>query len=228
MRSVQWQRTLPRYGSPRILTTLAWVLASLLTALLAHACIGIVGDLGAGGEAYGEHEHAAVAPVACGALGVVIALVFRSAACRIGRARAIDPALLLAGRFGTMHPTGPSLAVAAGGASVLFAMEAVEGYAADGQFTSIVDALGGNAYVGFAIVVAVAFAITLLGLRSARTLLASAVATVDALHAWVVAKTPVLVHGATVLARAHYPRRSATNALRARCRGLRAPPLALA
>jgi hypothetical protein len=93
---------LSRDRSSLFLVLLTWLLASL--AALSHGCIDLVGTLGAGGEAYDDHAHGTVAPIGLAALALIVALVWRSATLRIGRAESVDPALLLARRFGALSP----------------------------------------------------------------------------------------------------------------------------
>jgi hypothetical protein len=47
-------------------TALTWLLASLATAEVAHVLIDAVGTIGAGGDAYEDHAHATVTPIALG------------------------------------------------------------------------------------------------------------------------------------------------------------------
>lgn len=220
-------RTRPplRRRSLGIVASLAWLLASLAAAASAHALIGIAGDAGAGGDAYDEHAHAAVAPVALVALGLLTAALLRSAVHRISRAQAVDPALLLARRFGSLHPLVPSFMVAAGALATLLGMEFTEQLTALGHIEGVADALGGNTFVGLALVGCVSAALTALGLRSARALLESAAATAGALYAWILRRPTAAVRDdAAQMRRARgYPSAAATVAF-AHSRGLRAPP----
>jgi hypothetical protein len=206
---------------------LAWLLVSLATAALAHVLIEAIGTLGASGDAYAEHAHGAVAPVAIGALGLVGAFLLRSAVGSLGRSLAIDPVVLLARRFGAMPPLVPIITVAVGGFATLVAMEFTEQLSELGRIEGIADALGGNALVGLAIVVGVAVVVTLVGLRCAGTLLEATVATVGALYAWIVAKALALIDGPAVPRRRRAPCHGATATQIARTRGLRAPPPAI-
>ena len=61
----------PRPRGASVLALPAWLLASFATAALAHGLIGLTG----GGDAYAEHAHGAVAPVALAALSLVSALL---------------------------------------------------------------------------------------------------------------------------------------------------------
>jgi hypothetical protein len=190
--------------------------------------IDLVGNAGAGGDAYGDHAHGTVGPVGLSAVALVGLLLFRSAALQMGRSHAVDPAVFLARRFGTMSPLVPLIAVAVGGFATLVAMEFTEQLSELGRIEGVVDALGGNAAVGLAIVAGVATTITLVGLRSAGAVLRATVATVGALCAWIVVKAPSLVDDAAILRGVQrLRRRAATSTFIARSRGLRAPPLAI-
>jgi hypothetical protein len=213
-----------RNGSSQMLVALTWLLASLATAEMAHVLIDVVGTLGAGGDAYDDHAHATVAPIGLAAVALSATLVWRSAAVRIGRAQAIDPAMLLARRFGTMPPLGPVLSVAMGGFGTLLAMEFTEQLSAFGRIEGIAHALGGNAVVGLTIIAGVATALTFAGLRSAAALLDVSVSTVIALYAWIVVRDRICTN--TVLSRrtiGNCRRRVATARL-VQSHGLRAPP----
>jgi hypothetical protein len=218
------KRTLLRDGSPRLLVTLTWLLASLATAASAHVLIGLVGTLGAGSDAYDDHAHATVAPIGLAAVALIATLVWRSAALRICRSQALDPALLLARRFGRMSPLAPVLAVAAGGLGTLLAMEFSEQLSAFGRIEGIADALGGNAVAGLAIVAGVAAALTFAGLRSATALLQVSVSTVSALYAWIVVRARITIDTALSHRAIGQRRRRTANAHLARSHGLRAPP----
>jgi hypothetical protein len=221
------QRKPRRRRSLTGLTALTLLLASLATAALAHVAIDLLGTIGAGGDAYDEHAHGAVAPVALGAVCLIAALLLRSALRSLSRAQAVDPALILARRFGTMPLPLPVTSVSLGGLAVLVAMEFTEQISAFGHIEGVADALGGNACVGFAIVCCVAFAITLLGLRCARGLVATALRAICGLAAWVVdAGHPSTDRCATVR-RTRERRCDSVKTRRAQCLGLRAPPLAL-
>jgi hypothetical protein len=218
------RRKLPRDGSSQLLVALTWLLASLATAALAHVLIDVLGTLGAGGDAYDDHAHATVAPIGLAAVALIATLVWRSAALSIGRSQAIDPALLLARRFGAMSPRVPALAVALGGFGTLLTMEFTEQLSALGHIQGIADALGGNAVVGLAIIVSVAAALTFAGLRSAAALLHVSVSTVRALYAWIVERDRLFRQPAISRRAIGHRRRSIANTHLAQSHGLRAPP----
>jgi len=219
------ERKLPRDGSSQPLMSLTWLLASLATAALAHVLIDVFGTLGAGGDAYDDHAHATVAPIGLAAVALIATLVWRSAALRIGRSQAIDPAMLLARRFGTMSPLVPVLTVAMGGFGTLLTMEFTEQLSALGHIEGIADALGGNAGVGLAVILCVAAAVTFAGLRSAAALLHVSVSTVRALCAWIVVRARICVDTALSRRAIGNRRRNVTNSRLAQSHGLRAPPI---
>jgi hypothetical protein len=200
------KRQLSRNGGSQIIVALTWLLASLATAALAHVLIDIVGTFGGGGDAYDDHAHATVAPIGLAAVALIATLVWHSAARRIGRSQAIDPAMLLARRFGTMPLLVPVFTVAAGG------------------FEGVADALGGNAVVGLAIIVCVAAALTFGGLRSAAALLDISVSTVSALYAWIVVRDRIVIDTALSRRTIGNHRRIVANARLSQAHGLRAPP----
>ncbi len=210
-------------GSP-LLVTLTWLLASLGTAALAHVLIDVLGTLGAGGDAYDDHAHATVAPIGLAAVALIVIFVWRSTALSIGRSRAIDPALLLARRFGTMPPLVPILTVATGGFGTLLAMEFTEQLSAFGRIEGIADALGGNAPVGLAIIACAAATLTFTGLRSAAGLLHVSVSTVSALCALIAVRARSLINAAISRRPLGHRRRTNADAHLAQSHGLRAPP----
>ncbi len=218
------KRKLPREGRSQLLVASTWLLASLATAAAAHVLIDVLGTLGAGGDAYGDHAHATVAPIGLAAVALITMLVWRSTALRIGRSQAIDPAMLLARRFGAMSPLVPVLTVTVGGFGTLLAMELTEQLSALGHIEGIADALGGNAVVGFAIIVCVSAVVTFAGLHSAAAFLHVSVSTVRALYAWIVVRDRILTDSAISHRAIGYPRRSGANARLAQAHGLRAPP----
>jgi hypothetical protein len=207
-----------------IVAALAWLLASLTAAAIAHALIGVAGAAGSGGDAYDEHAHAAVAPVTLAALGLLTGVLLRSAVHRVSRSQVVDPALLLARRFGAMHPLVPSLLVATGAFGALLGMEFTEQFAAFGRVEGVADALGGNAFAGLAIVGCVSAVITMTGLRSARALLTSAAATASALCAWILRRSTAVFGRSATVRRARGRRNRAASVAFAHSRGLRAPP----
>jgi hypothetical protein len=218
------KRQLSRNGGSQIIVALTWLLASLATAALAHVLIDIVGTFGGGGDAYDDHAHATVAPIGLAAVALIATLVWHSAARRIGRSQAIDPAMLLARRFGTMPLLVPVFTVAAGGFGALLAMEFTEQLSAFGRIEGVADALGGNAVVGLAIIVCVAAALTFGGLRSAAALLDISVSTVSALYAWIVVRDRIVIDTALSRRTIGNHRRIVANARLSQAHGLRAPP----
>ncbi len=211
-------------GSSQLLVTLTWLLASLATAALSHVVIDILGTLGAGGDAYDEHAHASVAPIGLAAVALVAALVWRSAALSLGRSQAIDPAMLVARRFGTMPLLLPILTVAVGGFATLVAMEFTEQLSAFGHIEGIADALGGNAPVGLAIVICAAATLTFAGLRSAAALLRVSVSTVSALYALIAVRARIVASAEISRRPIGHRRRSGANPYLTQSHGLRAPP----
>lgn len=205
------------------LTLLVWLLASLATAALSHALIGFLGDAFSGPEAYDEHGHATVGPVALAALSLVAGVLLRSALRALARPHEPDPILLLARRYGNKQPLLPGVAVAGGGLTTLLAMEFTEQVSELGHVTGVGDALGGNVIVGLGIVTLVAVGVTLVGLRAARALVETSATAVGAFIAWIIAKTP-LIHVAVIVRRTTIRRSSVVAALLIWCTGLRAPP----
>lgn len=216
--------TVPRSLRAPVLPFLAWLLASFATAAFAHGLIGLSGAVDPGGRAYDAHAHAALAPVALAALSLVTIALLGSALRALSRSERIDPVVVLARRFGRMHPVAPALAVALGGFATLLGMEFTEQLSAFGAIRGVRDALGGNALIGCVIVVLVATLVTIIGLRSARALLATVTATLGALVAWIVATTPAPIDRAGIARRIQHRRHASTSAFLARCSGLRAPP----
>jgi hypothetical protein len=208
------------------LTALTLLLASLATAALAHVAIDLLGTLGAGGDAYDDHAHATVAPVALGAVASIGTLLLRSALRSLSCAETIDPALVLARRFGTMSLPLPAASVTLGGLVTLIGMEFTEQLSAFGHIEGVADALGGNAFVGLAIVCCIALAVTLLGLRCARAFIATAVRAICVLAAWIVEAGDPLTDRCATIRRARERRCTSPSALRSQRLGLRAPPLA--
>jgi hypothetical protein len=217
------KRKLQRDCSSRRILLSTWLLASLATAASAHASIAVFGTLG-GGDAYTFHAHRTVGPIVLAAVALIATLIWRSAVMSIGRSEAIDPAMLLARRFGTMSPLVPIANVAIGGLGTLIAMEFTEQLSAFGHIESFADALGGNAAIGLAIIVCVAAALTFAGLRSATAFLHVSVSTVSALYAWIVVRAR-FSNDATIRRRAlGRCRRSFSNTQYTESHGLRAPP----
>ena len=206
----------------RALPYLACLIASCISAALAHASIGVAGDLGAGGDAYAEHEHGALGPVALTALlligGVLLSSTFRALSRRAGS----DPLLLLARRFASRSPIVPCIAVTLGCLLLLIGMEFSEQVSATGHLEGVSDALGGNVATGTFILASVSCAVTWLGLRSARAIVGSAIAIATFLSAWILIErgpTPDLaLFRRPARRRISLPERLAGGA------GLRAPP----
>ena len=153
----------PRDCNSRLLLCSTWLLASLATAASAHVFIGAFGTFGVGGDAYHVHAHRTVVPIGLAAVAVVVTLIWRSAALSIGRSQAIDPALLLARRFGAIGPLVPIANVAMGAFGTLMAMEFTEQLSALGHIEGVAAALGGNAVTGLAVIACVAATLTFAG-----------------------------------------------------------------
>jgi len=201
---------------------LSWLLASFLTAACSHALIALAGTV-FGMRSYGEHAHAAVAPVVLVALIVAISLLLRAALRTLDRSQSADDVALLGKRCGEMRPFVPSALVVAGSSITLLAMEFSEELSAFGHVEGVGDALGGNPAAGFAIIVAVAIVVTVVGLGSARVLLSTAAAAARALIVWIDATTnsPACEF---IVTRAQRRRITWLQAFVARCFGMRAPP----
>ncbi len=218
------ERKLPHAGSAQVLIFLTWLLASLATAALAHALIAVVGALlDAGHNAYADHAHATVVPIGLAAVALMATVLWRSAALRISRSQAIDPATLLARRFGAMSPLLPIVTVTMGGLGTLLAMEFTEQLSTLGHIEGIADSLGGNAVVGLAIVASLAAALTCAGLRSAAALLHVSASAAGVLSAWIVVKARIRVDTAISHRAVRHLRRTIANTV-AHSHGLRAPP----
>jgi hypothetical protein len=217
------QRNPPRAGSSRVLISLTWLLASLATAALAHVLIAAVGALDAGHDAYADHAHATVVPIGLAAVALMATVLWRSAALRMSRTQAIDPAMLLARRFGTMSALGPIFTVTLGGLGTLLMMEFAEQLSTLGHIEGIADSLGGNVAVGLAIVVSLAAALTCAGLRSAAALLRVSASAAGVLAAWIVVKPRIRVDTVISHRAIRHLRRTIAHAA-GQSHGLRAPP----
>lgn len=145
-----------------------WILASLVSAALAHVLIGWTGALAGGdADAYDTRAHAALIPVVFASAALLAASTAWIVAVSAARHRAVDPVALLAARFGRLRPAVAVAAVAAGTAAALLGMEFSEQLAATGRIEGVVDALGGAPLPGAGLLLATAAAIALLGLRTA-------------------------------------------------------------
>ena len=207
------------------LKLLGWGLASLTTALLSHSALDWLGDaLGSegGADAYSEHAHGAVAPVAVVALALTLALLFRFAVCALAERERTDPIVMLARCFGVASLRRSFIFAACGGLATLVAMEFFEQVQAFGRPESVAAALGGNVILGLGVVALVAAIVTFVGLRFAAWLLAVVVATGSIVAAFLRAADSALRPVLTTVRR--HVRRATAPASLARCRGLRAPP----
>lgn len=204
---------------------LAWLIASSAAAALAHGLIGLSQGGGAGGDTYALRAHPAAGPVALAALILLCTALLSAALQPRTRSHEGDPVSAFARRLGSMNPLLPCVAVALGALTLLLGMEFCEQLAATGQIEGLADALGGNGTAGLGIVATVAVAVTLGGLRSARALVAAAVAAADALIAWVfVLSMPLAAVPASSVRRIRHRRHASTAAFLAHGSGLRAPP----
>lgn len=202
---------------------LCWAVASSATALLAHGLIAIAANVFSA-HAYREHPHIAVAPVALIAVTIATSLLLSVALRTIARQHASDPVVLLARTFARMRPTIPVVSVASGGLGALVAMEFFEQFCAFGHVTGFDDALGGNAPLGVAIVIAVAVAIAFIGLRFAHLFIDRVVTIVGELMARLRADgVDQPFPGATARRNAHACS-NASCVFFTRSFGLRAPP----
>jgi len=209
------------------LVVLSWLLASFATAALAHVMIGWLGNCAGGADAYDEHAHGTVAPIALAAAILLTFGLLVAAANAVARRGGVDPVDLLARRLSEMYPAVPVAFVTLGGLVTLIAMEFLEQWTAFGHVEGIADALGGNVALGFAAVIFVAAALTMLGLRLAHALVAVAAKAVLAVVSWIVAIVGSAVSEAVRRAAACRPRRRSAAAsfpLLAHGFGLRAPP----
>jgi hypothetical protein len=207
---------------------LGWMLASLTTALLSHAAIDRVGDIlgsAAGADAYDEHAHTAIGPVAVMALILTLVLLLKVVACTLARRERSDPVVVLARRFGRLPLPLPIALTAGGGLAALIAMEFVEQYQAFGAIQGVGDALGGNAFLGFAVICGIAAFVTAVGLRAAAALLAVALAA-RAIVSSFLKRGDGAAADRGLHARGRRLGSSSVQAvLLARCRGMRAPPV---
>jgi hypothetical protein len=204
---------------------LAWLLASSVAATLAHGFIGLADAGEAGADTYALRAHAAVGPVAVAALILLCTALLAAALHPRARSREVDPVSAFARRLGSMNPVPPCAAVALGALMLLLGMELCEQIAATGHIEGVADALGGNVGAGLSVVGTVAILVTLGGLRSARALVAAAVAAADAFLAWVFVSTaPRATVPAASGRRLRNRRHASTAAFLAHGSGLRAPP----
>ncbi len=212
-----------------LLRGLAWLLATSVTALVAHGVIEFLDTLGApASDDYGQRAHAALGPVAAMALAFACTLAARAVSIRLGRAGRIDPVVALGRSLRTAGTCLSCLAVGAGGLCLLVAMEISEQFATVGHFEGIDDALGGNIPLGIAIVLVVATLVASLGLRFARIVLSAGVSAAEAFVAWISFAQPMLAVPAVASTRPIQHRRHASeSAFLARTSGLRAPPPAI-
>jgi hypothetical protein len=218
--------TLPsRPISVALPSSLAWALASCLGATLAHGLIGLAGGANGGDDDYALRAHATVAPVALAALTFACTALLAAILNRRGRALGREPVAEFSRRLGSLNPFPPCAAVAIGSFALLLGMEFTEQLAATGHVEGIADALDGNLALGLALVALAAALITLGGLRSARTLVAAAVAAADAVVTWVTFTTsPLALVPASSVRRVRHRRHASAPAFLAHGSGLRAPP----
>jgi hypothetical protein len=201
-----------------------WLLASFATAAFAHACIGLLGDAGIGGDAYAAHAHGAVVPVALAATSLSTVVLLRYALHALRNSTTGESIAALVRRCAEVNSFLAVVAVALGGVATLLAMEFTEQCYEFGSVRGLTEALGGNVPLGLAIVAIVAALVTIVGLRSARILATSAVAAVGALFFLFVLKRDVL-ECAAIVRRVRQQRSVFASAFIARCFGMRAPPL---
>ncbi len=204
---------------------LSWFSVSLATALVAHAAIDLLASASRG-HAHERYAHPAVVPLlfVAGVLGSASALW---SAMRRMRGAGADPLLAVAREFETAYPVLCCIAVAAGGIAWLVAMECCEQFAGLGYVEGIGDALGGNVAFGLATVASIGSLATLIGLRCAHAMVATAAATIDFALSWFVEVSRFAADRASIMRC-----RPQRNAVRASARitrsfGLRAPPASL-
>jgi len=204
---------------------LAWLVASCIAATFAHGLIGLSDGHETSGGVYALHAHAAVGPVAVAALILLCTALLAAALHPRSRSEEVDPVSAFARRLGSMNPVLPCAAVACGALMLLLGMEFCEQIAATGRIEGAADALGGNVAAGLAFVTTIAILVTLGGLRSARALVAAAVAAADAFVAWVfVSNAPLAAVPAASVRRIRHRRHASAAAFLAHASGLRAPP----
>jgi hypothetical protein len=205
------------------LVALCWFVASLATAAVGHLALEFWSRLGTV-DGFASHPHGSVIPVAVASVALTALAVVRSFARAIGRSCAEDPAMILARRFERMSPLAPALCVGAGGIAVLGVMELAEQIAANGRIVSVGEAFGENAALAVLVVAIIGALIAIVGLRSARALVASAVAAARLLAGWVLAVPNGRAFGRTVTPRARGRAGNAPSDIVPRSFGLRAPP----
>jgi hypothetical protein len=213
----------PRGSAERALPLLAWLIASCASAALAHALIGMAGQLGWGGSDYDGRDHGSVGPVAVAAVALIafgfLAVALRKASGVAG----LDPIVLLTRRLRRLDPVLPCCAVAFGCAASLLGMEFAEQLSVYGHIAGVADALGGNPVTGAFSVLLSALAVSLAGLGSASALAESALATGALLTSWFREERAVALDCSARSRRTAAGRRRHDRVL-ARSAGLRAPP----
>ena len=203
-----------------------WFSASIAIALASHAAIDLLASA-SGGHAHNEYAHVAVIPLLLVASALASTVVAWSAIRRIARVNGVDPVLTLAGRFEAANPMRSSIAAIVGGLGILIAMESAEQFVALGYVQGVGDALGGNAPFGLGVVVAIGSLATMLALRCARAVAATAEATIEFAISWF-SRAPRIDSECPAIVRFRFARKQIhACAFFTRSLGLRAPPASL-
>jgi hypothetical protein len=207
--------------------SLALLLASFLTAALAHVGIGLLGAAGLGmdDDAYSGHGHEALAPVALLTASLLIYSLLRTVANALARRHHLDPLLAFARVAGRLNTGFPIVLVFGGALLTLVGMEFIEQVVAFGHVVGLADALGGDAIAGLSIVAALAALVTVVGLRFAHALAAAALVVSRIVAILVLALRLRSAGIRRILMRdAHCGVGALACGLLVRCFGLRAPP----
>jgi hypothetical protein len=171
---------------PALILTLAFALASLVVASLAHVAIGMFDAAGLGANAYGTYAHSAVVPIAFAALALAGALVLVAVAKGVARRSNVDPVTALLRSVGSRPTAGSTIALTAGATACLVMMEFFEQSQSLGHIASLATALGGVPIVGVAVIAAIAYIVVAAGLAALRFVVGAAVNAAIVLIAWVV------------------------------------------
>ena len=209
-----------------VLLALTWVTASLATALAAHAAIDVLAPE-SGGHAHERYAHLAIVPALFAACALASATVIWVTIRRIAGSRGVDPVLAFAEHLESTYAWLSCVAVIGGGLATLVAMECCEQYAQFGHITGFADALGGNAPFGTAAVTLVGSLATILALRFAGAIVATAVTTLRLALSWFVPVRRCATIGLSLSRRMLRPREIHASVRFSRSLGLRAPPHSL-
>jgi hypothetical protein len=164
---------------------LVFVLASLATASIAHAAIGMLDASGLGGNAYGTYTHVAIVPLSCLALVFAGLIVVVAVAKRVARASHYNSVTAVLRSVKSISRGVSILAVTAGGLTSLVSMEFFEQTASLGHIASFAVALGGVPFVGVGLVALAAVLVVSLGLALLQVAVGTALRAASAFIAWV-------------------------------------------